>query len=153
MCLFFFFSFFFNDCSGIWEIMCAERCWLSGEREWAGDLLRPPPQNPLRDKGNTHPMNGCVCVHKCSDIHTDSTAVFGQSALVCDLCFGRPGLSGPREGAPAKWISSYFLISFQSQHWKEKKHVLRFFPVVGHFSCNNTRLSFLKESLVTSIGT
>lgn len=90
----------FNDGSGIWEIMCAEWCWLSGEREGAGDLLRLQPRKPWRprrDGGNRQP----VCAHKHTCMHTGSTAVFGQSTLVRDLL---------SRGPP--WFCMHYLLLF-----------------------------------------
>lgn len=95
--------FFLMTARGFEEIMCAERCLLSGEWEGAGNLLRPQPQTPVGTEG----ADSRVCVHKHTCMHTGSTAVFGQSTVVRDLlCWGPPWLLQPSWMHQKKFKSS-----------------------------------------------
>lgn len=51
--------------------MCAERCWLSREREGAGDLLRLQPRKAMKprgDAGNRQPVCVYTNTHMCTQV-------------------------------------------------------------------------------------
>lgn len=124
-----------NGDFGIWEITCAERCWLSGEWERAGDLLRPEPQRPVGAAANRQSW----CASTNTHMHTGSTAVFGQSTLVCDLL-----CRGPFWLYIANRITSY--LPLPPMPSLEVFDIL-LLPISWRFRFHESRLCFLKEKI------
>lgn len=109
--------FVFNDGSGIWKIMCAERCWLSREREGAGDLLRLQPRKAMKprgDAGNRQPVCVYTNTHMCTQVR--------------QLCLDRAPLSVTffAEVLPGSECSHTFSSAFSPppppEFWKYKWH-------------------------------
>lgn len=96
--------FVINDGSGIWEIMCAERRWLSGEWEGAGDLLRPQPQSPVGME-----VTDSLCVYTATHIYAhrfDSCVCTEHPCLWPSLLRSSLTLCGPHECASLHTFSS-----------------------------------------------